>query len=194
MAAREARYIARMTAETATSDLTPALKDAIRDVPDFPGPGIVFKDITPLLRDAPLFKRATDAMAAPFAGDGVTHVVGIESRGFILGAPVAQYLGAGFVPLRKPGKLPFRVERMEYALEYGADALEVHSDAFGSEHRVLIVDDVLATGGTASAACRVVELLGSTIIACSFLMVLSYLPGMKIMKAEGRRFATLLNY
>ncbi|MFN2397137.1 MAG: adenine phosphoribosyltransferase [Gemmatimonadaceae bacterium] len=183
-----------MTPETATSELALALKHAIRDIPDFPAPGIVFKDITPLLRDAPLFKQATEAMAAPFVGDGVTHVVGIESRGFILGAPVAQCLGAGFVPMRKPGKLPFRVERMQYALEYGADALEIHSDAFGSEHRVLIVDDVLATGGTASAACRVVEILGSTIIACSFLMVLSYLPGIEIMKGEGRSFATLLTY
>jgi adenine phosphoribosyltransferase len=155
------------------------LRTAIHDIPDFPKAGIVFKDITGVLLDAPLFRRTIDAMAAPFAGDGVTHVVGIESRGFILGAPVALRLGAGFVPMRKPGKLPSAVERMEYALEYGVDALEVHRDAVHWGHRVLVVDDVLATGGTARAACDLIKVLGAQLIGCSFLLELPALKGME---------------
>jgi adenine phosphoribosyltransferase len=150
-----------------------ALRRAIRDVPDFPKPGIVFKDITGLLIDPSLFALAIEAMAAPFEGERISHVVGIESRGFILGAPVALRLRAGFVPMRKPGKLPSAVERAEYGLEYGVDALEVHRDALGAGHRVLIVDDVLATGGTARAACDLVARLGATVAACSFLIGLS---------------------
>jgi adenine phosphoribosyltransferase len=153
------------------------LRDAIREVPDFPKPGILFKDITGVLADAALLRRAVDAMAAPFAGDGVTYVAGIESRGFILGAPVALALGAGFIPLRKPGKLPSEVRRVEYALEYGTDALEVLRGAFGPGHRVLIVDDVLATGGTARAACDLVAMLGSEVVGCSFLLELRALDG-----------------
>lgn len=168
------------------------LRRAIRDIPDFPKPGIIFKDITPVLLDAALFHRTTHAMAAPFAEDGITHVVGIESRGFILGAPVAQHLGAAFVPVRKPGKLPAHVERAEYALEYGLDALEVHRDALRDGNRVLLVDDVLATGGTASAACRVVEALGANVVGISFLMVLTYLPG--VSKLAGRRVERLVEY
>jgi len=174
------------------AELTATLRRAIRDIPDFPKPGIVFKDITPLLLDAELFRRTTDAMAEPFVDDAISHVIGIESRGFILGAPIAQRLDAAFVPIRKPGKLPSRVERVEYALEYGLDALEVHSDALRPGHRVLIVDDVLATGGTADAACTVVERLGATVVGCSFLMVLSFLPGVKRLSA--RRVASLLSY
>ncbi len=116
-------------------------------------------------------------MAAPFMAERISHVVGIESRGFILGAPVALRLGAGFVPMRKPGKLPSAVERMEYGLEYGVDALEVHRDALGAGHRVLIVDDVLATGGTARAACDLVVRLGGTVVACVFLIELIALAG-----------------
>ncbi len=153
------------------------LRRAIRDIPDFPKPGIVFKDITGVLLDAPLFQRTIQAMAAPFASAGVTHVVGIESRGFILGAPVALQLGAGFVPIRKPGRLPSAVERVEYALEYGVDALEVHRDALHWGHCVLVVDDVLATGGTAKAACDLIALLGAQLAGCSFLMELSALGG-----------------
>ena len=137
--------------EITSSALAGQLRRAIRDVPDFPKSGIVFKDITPILLDATLFHHATEAMAAPFAADAITHVIGIESRGFILGAPVAQHLGAAFVPVRKPGKLPSIVERVQYALEYGTDALEMHRDALGPSDRALIVDDVLATGGTARA-------------------------------------------
>jgi adenine phosphoribosyltransferase len=154
-----------------------ALRRAIRDVPDFPKPGIVFKDITGLLIDPSLFALAIEAMAAPFEGERISHVVGIESRGFIHGAPVALRLRAGFVPMRKPGKLPSAVERAEYGLEYGVDALEVHRDALGAGHRVLIVDDVLATGGTARAACDLVARLGATVAACSFLIGLSALGG-----------------
>ncbi|MBI1808443.1 MAG: adenine phosphoribosyltransferase, partial [Gemmatimonadetes bacterium] len=135
-----------MTDDAERATVAAAVRRAIRDVPDFPKPGIVFKDITPVLVDATLFVRATDAMAAPYRGSGITHVVAIESRGFILGAPVAQSLGAAFVPVRKPGKLPSRTVREDYALEYGSDALEMHVDALANARGVLIVDDVLATG------------------------------------------------
>lgn len=153
------------------------LLGAIRDVPDFPKPGILFRDITPILADPALFRDATDAMAEPFADRGVTHVAAIESRGFILGAPVAQRLGAGFVPIRKAGKLPARVEREEYALEYGTDILEVHADALPAGARVLVLDDVLATGGTAAAACRLLARLGADIAGAAFLIELGFLAG-----------------
>lgn len=172
--------------------LADQLRRAIRDVPDFPKSGIVFKDITPILLDAALFHRATEAMAAPFAADAITHVIGIESRGFILGAPVAQHLGAAFVPVRKPGKLPSTVERVQYALEYGTDALEMHRDALGVEDRALIVDDVLATGGTAGATCELVERIGARVVGCSFLMTLSFLPG--VQNLASRRVESLLEY
>ena len=165
---------------------------AIRDVPDFPKPGIVFKDITPLLGDATLFRLACEALAAPWRDTGISHVVAIESRGFILGAPVAQMLGAGFVPVRKSGKLPFRTERVEYALEYGTDVLEVHLDAVAHPARVVIVDDVLATGGTSAAACRLVEGIGATVVGCAFLMELTFLGGAA--KLAGRRVECLLRY
>ncbi|HET7563673.1 MAG TPA: adenine phosphoribosyltransferase [Gemmatimonadaceae bacterium] len=181
-----------MSAVDTGAELEKTLRRTIRDIPDFPKPGVVFKDITPLLLDAELFRRTTDAMAEPFAGDRISHVIGIESRGFILGAPIAQRLGAAFVPIRKRGKLPSLVERIEYALEYGIDALEVHRDALHDGHRVLVVDDVLATGGTADAACRVVERLGATVVGCSFLMVLTFLPGWD--RLAGRRVVSLLRY
>lgn len=173
-------------------DVTARVAAAIRDVPDFPKKGIVFKDITPVLLDASLFRDATEAMAAPFAGDAISHVVAIESRGFILGAPVAQSLGAGFVPFRKPGRLPHLVERIEYALEYGVDALECHRDALRGGQRVLVVDDVLATGGTAAAACTLVESLGATVQGCSFLVELSFLGGRQ--KLGSRRIERLVRY
>ncbi len=154
-----------------------ALRAAVRDVPDFPKPGIVFKDVTPALADAALFRLTTDALAHEWRGAGITHVVGIESRGFIFGAPVAQALGAGFLPIRKPGKLPFRRERIEYALEYGSDALEIHADACDAEARVLVVDDVLATGGTAAAAGALVELLGARLVGYAFVLELAFLGG-----------------
>ncbi len=163
---------------------------AIRDVPDFPKPGILFKDITPVLLDPALFKRVTDALADAYAADRITRVVAIESRGFILGAPVALRLGAGLVPMRKPGKLPAERAREDYALEYGTDALEVHADALGRDARVLVVDDVLATGGTAAAACRLVERVGGTVVGLSFLMVLGFLGGADALR--GRRVETIL--
>jgi adenine phosphoribosyltransferase len=160
------------------------VRRAVRDVADFPKPGILFKDITPVLLDAALFARATEALAAPFAGQGVTHVVSIESRGFILGAPVAQALRASFVPVRKPGKLPCRTVREDYALEYGTDAMEMHADALTGARSVLVIDDVLATGGTAAATCRLVERAGARVAACLFLLEISTLNGRA---ALGRR-------
>jgi adenine phosphoribosyltransferase len=168
------------------------LAGAIRDVPDFPRPGIVFKDITPVLADAGLLPRAVEAMAEPFAADRIAYVVGVESRGFILGAPVALELGAGFIPVRKPGKLPHRTSSAEYALEYGTDRLEIHADAHAPEARILVVDDVLATGGTAAATCRLVEGLGGVVVGCSFLIALSFLPGRAAL--AGRRVEALVTY
>lgn len=153
------------------------IRAAIRDVPDFPRPGILFRDITPLLGDATLFRDATDAMAAPFAAVGVTHVAGIESRGFVLAAPVAQRLGAGFIPIRKRGKLPGQTCARSYGLEYGTDELEIHMDACPPGSRVLIVDDVLATGGTACASTGLIEEIGGQLVGCSFLIALDALDG-----------------
>lgn len=164
-------------AEAPDPALAETILAALRNVPDFPRPGIQFKDITPLLADAPLFSRTTLALAEPFRNARVTHVAAIESRGFIFGAPVAQHLGAAFIPLRKPGKLPHDTRRVEYALEYGTDVLEAHADACDARGRVLLVDDVLATGGTALAACHLVEALGASIVGCAFLLRLSALGG-----------------
>lgn len=155
------------------------LRAAIRDIPDFPKPGIMFKDITPLLANPHLFQRATAAMAEPFKDSKITHVVAIESRGFLLGAPVAQALGAGLIPVRKPGKLPSKTASVEYALEYGTDRLEIHADACDHQARVLIVDDVLATGGTAKATADLVRGRGAEVVGFSFLMTLGFLDGVK---------------
>jgi adenine phosphoribosyltransferase len=165
---------------------------AIRDVPDFPKPGILFRDITPMLLDAKLFKQAVREMAEPFKNSRIDRVLAIESRGFILGAPVALALGAALVPARKPGKLPWKRHRVEYELEYGTDAIEVHEDAIGTGHRVLIVDDVLATGGTASAAARAVEKAGGRLIGLSFLIELAVLEGRR--KLGKAKVASLLTY
>jgi len=163
--------------EVVAHDLAQRLRTTLRDVPDFPKPGILFKDITPVLGDVALFRDVIDAMAAPYRARAVTHVVGIESRGFILGAPIALALGAGFVPVRKPGKLPHVTRRERYALEYGEDSLEMHLDAFGEGHRVLVVDDVLATGGTAAATCRLVAGSGADVVGCAFLLAIGALDG-----------------
>jgi adenine phosphoribosyltransferase len=149
----------------------------MRDVPDFPKPGILFKDITPVLGDAALFAATTEVMANDFRDAGITHVAAIESRGFILGAPIAQALGAGFIPIRKPGKLPSRTVGRDYALEYGTGRLEMHADACPAGARVLLVDDVLATGGTAAAAIGLVEATGGTLIGCAFLLQIDGLHG-----------------
>jgi adenine phosphoribosyltransferase len=165
---------------------------AIRDVPDFPKPGIMFKDITPLLLDPARFRRAVELMAAPFAGSKVRRVVSIESRGFLLGAPIALLLEAGLVPIRKPGKLPAARGRVEYALEYGTDALEMHRDAVGQGDGVLIVDDVLATGGTAEAAAKLVRAHGADVVGFTFLIELDFLKGRERLRNE--RLEALLHY
>jgi adenine phosphoribosyltransferase len=164
---------------------------AIRDIPDFPAPGILFKDITPVLADPGLLVRTTDAMARPFLGQGITRVAAIESRGFLFGAPIACALGAGLVPLRKPGKLPFETIREDYQLEYGSDALEMHVDAVERGARVLIVDDVLATGGTAAAAGRLIECAGGVVAGISVLLSISALNGEKLI--AGRKLSVLIN-
>jgi len=153
------------------------VRATVRDVPDFPKPGILFKDITPVLSDPALFLRVTDSLADAAVALQVSHVVAIESRGFIFGAPIAQRLGVPLIPVRKPGKLPHRRVREEYALEYGTDALEMHEDALGQGARVLVVDDVLATGGTAAATRRLVERAGGTVVAFSFVIDLTFLHG-----------------
>ena len=157
--------------------MTDQLRSLIRDIPDFPKPGVVFKDITPLLADPGAFVEMVDGVTAPLLGRGITKVLAIEARGFIMGAPVAAALGAGFVPVRKAGKLPWEVEREEYLLEYGTDLLEVHKDAVHPGERVVIVDDVLATGGTASAVVRLARTLGAEVVACSFVIELAFLDG-----------------
>lgn len=149
----------------------------IRDIPDFPKPGILFKDITPVLSDPLALREAVALLSAPFVDGGLTAVVGMEARGFIFGALVAQTLGVGFVPLRKPGKLPATVRSIAYDLEYGSATLEVHADALNSDDRVLIVDDLLATGGTAAASCELVEALGARVAALAFMVELKGLGG-----------------
>ena len=153
------------------------LQELIRDVPDFPTPGILFKDVTPLLGDVDAFRFVVDALADDVQGDTIDKVVGIEARGFLLAAPIAYRLGAALVPVRKTGKLPWKTEREGYQLEYGDDALEIHVDALGDGDRCLVVDDVLATGGTASAVGRLVERLGGTVAGYSFLIELGFLEG-----------------
>ena len=162
---------------TAEQPVATMLRGRIRDIPDFPKPGVVFKDITPLLTDPTAFAAMVDALVAPLAGRGVTKVLAVEARGFIPGAAVAPQLGAGFVPVRKAGKLPHEVEQAEYVLEYGTDMLEVHRDAIDRGDRVAIIDDVLATGGTAAATVRLARALGAEVVACSFLIELAFLHG-----------------
>jgi len=154
------------------------LKERIRSIPDFPKPGILFRDITPLLADPTAFREVVDRISEEFRGR-VDAVLGIESRGFIIGAPVAYALGVGLAVVRKPGKLPHETHRAEYDLEYGTDALEIHRDALGPATRVLIVDDLLATGGTMSAAIQLVENLGASLTACAFVIELAALDGRK---------------
>ncbi len=149
----------------------------IRNVPDFPKPGILFKDITPLLGDAKALKSCVDKLAKPFKDMGVQYVVGIESRGFIFGVLVAQKLKAGFVPVRKPGKLPAATISESYSLEYGTDTVQIHSDAIPAGAKVLMVDDLLATGGTMGAACRLVEKLQGKIVGAAFVIELCFLNG-----------------
>jgi adenine phosphoribosyltransferase len=164
----------------------------IRDVPDFPTPGVLFKDITPLLADAHAFRGCIDALAERFADDQIDHVVGIEARGFIIASPVACALGAGFVPVRKPGKLPGQTVSETYELEYGSDALEVHTDLLPPGARVLVIDDVLATGGTAAATVRLIESQQATVVGLGFLIELEFLSGRS--RLPRRRIESLMEY
>lgn len=168
------------------------LKDRIRSVPDFPKAGILFYDITTLLQDAAGFRAAMDSLALPFHDQGIDVVVGIESRGFIFGAVVADRIGAGFIPVRKPGKLPAKTVKATYALEYGSDSLEMHEDAIRSGQRVLIVDDLLATGGTARATTELVKGMGGRVHALAFLIELEALNGRQ--KLAGEQIHTVLKY
>ena len=168
------------------------IKALIREIPDYPKPGILFYDITPVMADPVGFATLLDRLTEPFKDAGITKVAGIEARGFTLAAPVAEKLGAGFVPIRKPGKLPYEVKRRSYDLEYGSDALEVHVDAFGPSDRTLIVDDVIATGGTGSAAIGLVSDLGSEIIGFSVFIELGFLGGKAAL--DGVPFHALLTY
>jgi adenine phosphoribosyltransferase len=167
------------------------VKDLVRDIPDFPRPGVTFKDITPLLADPHGFAMCTDALAERFAGEGVDKVIGIEARGFIIAAPVAYRLQAGFVPVRKKGKLPSAVYSDTYDLEYGTDTLEVHIDSLQPGQRVLLLDDVLATGGTAAAACRLVDKLGAFVVGFGCVLELGFLGGRQ--KLPGLAIEALLS-
>lgn len=155
------------------------IQSRIRNVPDFPKPGIMFKDITPVLADGAAFAACIDALADKHEKASFDSIVAIESRGFIFGAALAAKLGKGFVPVRKPGKLPWQTHQVEYELEYGTDKVEMHQDGVLPKQRVLIVDDVIATGGTAWAACELVRRLGGTVVGAAFLIELSFLPGRK---------------
>ena len=169
-----------------------ALKTKIRDIPDFPKPGVLFRDITPLLADPACLRYAVDAIADHYQGERIDLVLGAEARGFILGAAIAYRLGAGFIPARKPGKLPHKVTSAEYALEYGTDSLEMHQDAVTPGHSVLIVDDVLATGGTASAKIELVNKLGGCVAGVAFLIELSFLNGRE--RLSGQDVFSLITY
>jgi adenine phosphoribosyltransferase len=168
------------------------LKAKIRDIPDFPKPGIVFRDITPLVKDPAALRLAVQALLDPFRAERLTAVAGMEARGFVFGALAAWELGVGFVPLRKPGKLPYDVQQIAYDLEYGTAALEVHIDALAAGDRVLLVDDLIATGGTAAASCRLIEGLGAEVAGCAFVIELDALGGRA--QLAGRRVHSLVHY
>lgn len=167
------------------SDDIANIRAAIRDVPDFPKPGIVFKDITPLLGNGALFRKTIDILADRYRGQRVDTVLGIESRGFIVGAALACQLGAGFSVVRKPGKLPFETHSASYVLEYGTDKLEIHIDGISQNARVVIADDLIATGGTAAATAELVTKLGGTVVECAFVIELPFLKGREKLKPHG---------
>jgi adenine phosphoribosyltransferase len=170
------------------------LRTTIRTIPDYPKPGIQFRDITTLLADARAFRQAVDELVQPFAGLKIDTVAGIEARGFILGGAVAHQLSAGFTPLRKKGKLPHKTRSVEYALEYGSDALEAHLDAFGAGERVMLVDDLIATGGTALAAVELLRQGGAEIVAAAFVVDLPDLGGAARLAAAGVPVSTLVAF
>jgi adenine phosphoribosyltransferase len=168
------------------------LTSLIRDIPDFPEPGVVFKDITPVLADGEALGSLLDAMTEPFLESGVTKVAGIEARGFTLATPIADRLGAGFIPVRKPGKLPWNTVREDYQLEYGTDALEIHTDAAHSGERILLVDDVIATGGTAAAAIRLLRGIGADVVGFTVFIELAFLNGARML--DGVPIHALVTY
>jgi adenine phosphoribosyltransferase len=159
-----------------------SIRGAIRDIPDFPKPGIIFKDITPLLNNGALFRKTIDILAERYRGQSIDTVLGIESRGFIVGSELACSLGAGFSVVRKPGKLPYQTHSASYELEYGTDRLEIHIDGIARNARVVIADDLIATGGTAAATAELVTKLGATVIECAFIIELSFLNGRQKLK------------
>ena len=168
------------------------LREKIRDIPNFPKPGILFKDITPLVKDPASLRLTIHQLLHPFLGRDITAVAGMEARGFIFGALVAWELGIPFIPLRKPGKLPYDVQSVSYDLEYGSAELEVHMDAVDSSDKVLLIDDLLATGGTAKASCELIEKLGASVVACAFVIELDMLRGRE--KLQGYELHSLLHY
>jgi adenine phosphoribosyltransferase len=168
------------------------LKEHVRDIPDYPQPGVIFRDITPLLAAPDAFAATVDALAAPFAEEHIDKVLGIEARGFVFASPVAYRHAAGFVPVRKAGKLPWEIEREEYELEYGTDLLEIHRDAVAPGERVLIVDDVIATGGTAAATASLVQRLGGSVVGLAFVIELEFLHGRN--KLPGHFVHSLVTY
>jgi adenine phosphoribosyltransferase len=170
------------------------LADAIRTIPDYPRPGIMFRDITTLLGDARAFRRAVDEMVQPFAGKKIEKVAGIEARGFILGGAIAHQLSAGFVPLRKKGKLPHKTVAVEYALEYGVDAMEMHMDAVLEGERVMLVDDLIATGGTAEAALKLLRGAGADVVAAAFVVDLPELGGAELLRRHGVPVSSLVAF
>lgn len=170
------------------------LKQYIRNVPDFPKPGIMFRDITPLLAAPVAFQHVIDVIAERYAAARPTAILGAESRGFIFAAPLAVRLGASFIPIRKPGKLPYQTRRLNYDLEYGSDGLEMHVDAFEPGSRVLLVDDLLATGGTAEAAVKLIESMGGSIVECCFVIDLPDLGGRERLLAHGKKVFALCEF
>ncbi|MGR8942154.1 MAG: adenine phosphoribosyltransferase [Gammaproteobacteria bacterium] len=168
------------------------LINKIRDIPDFPKPGIQFKDITPLVKDPAALKLAVHQLMQPFLGSEITAIAGMEARGFIFGSLVAWEMGLPFVPLRKPGKLPYDVQSVSYDLEYGSAALEAHIDAFEAGDKVLLIDDLLATGGTAGASCELIEKLGAQVVACAFVVELDFLNGRE--RLAGYQIHSLLHF
>ncbi len=176
------------------STLRQTLVDAIRNIPDYPKPGVMFRDITTLLGDARAFRRAVDELVHPYAGGKVDKVAGIEARGFIMGGAMAHQLSAGFVPIRKKGKLPHDTVRIAYSLEYGLDEMEMHRDAMIPGEKVLLVDDLIATGGTAVAAVQLLQQLGADIVAACFVIDLPELGGRKKLEALGVKVRTLIDF
>jgi adenine phosphoribosyltransferase len=176
------------------TELVETLKASIRTIPDYPKPGILFRDITTLLGQPRAFRRAVDELVHPYAGDGIAKIAGIEARGFILGGAIAHQLSAGFVPIRKKGKLPHETVRVAYSLEYGVDEMEMHKDAIAPGERVLLVDDLIATGGTAEGAVKLLKQMGAEVVAACFVIDLPDLGGRKKIEDLGVPVRTLISY